>query len=428
MTELSPAAQAALATYQKNKNGAPPPFTREGFDALRRDAGEDPLPAGDALAYYTKLLNQAGGEAAVKAVAGKRGLTRGPELVAAGTKRVDWLIDGLLPVSSVGMLVGRPGIGKSVLGRNLAHAIATGGTFLGRPCRTGKVIWVGLEESFGTLARHLVTLGLHEHADTFASHNGRDFEGGYLRWLENVAREEQPDLFVVDTVVALLELSNACDYTEVDRKTAPLLDLRNRYGCAWMLLHHANRFGSTHGQTVWDKVPDVVLNYYLAANADGEQRFLKTTKARDDNELTPTVIGYDRETGLVSVAGTSFELAVKRAEKTILSEGLSGSREYLADHCGASTKAGRQALDNLLASGLYVAEKSGRGTTYKSAEALLPLHGRSPSASLAKTIYKEPAEPAEGQPTLAEPADPADPAEPAEEDLLLKYADERIHE
>jgi hypothetical protein len=59
----------------------------------------------------------------------------------------DFLIDGLLPVRSLGILVGDSGIGKSPLLYQAALCIAAGVPFLGSPVRQGRVLYLDFENS-----------------------------------------------------------------------------------------------------------------------------------------------------------------------------------------------------------------------------------------------------------------------------------------
>jgi predicted ATP-dependent serine protease len=57
----------------------------------------------------------------------------------------EWLIDGILPASSLSAIYGPPNIGKSVIALDLAMSIATGLPWLGREVRRGSTIYVGAE-------------------------------------------------------------------------------------------------------------------------------------------------------------------------------------------------------------------------------------------------------------------------------------------
>ena len=47
--------------------------------------------------------------------------------------KVDWLVDGLLPIGGLSLLVAKPKAGRSTLARNLVLAVAQGQDFLGKP-------------------------------------------------------------------------------------------------------------------------------------------------------------------------------------------------------------------------------------------------------------------------------------------------------
>ena len=58
-----------------------------------------------------------------------------------------WMIPRVLPKPAVITLLGEPKAGKSFLALQLAMEIAKGGSFLGQPCRQGKVLYVQLDTS-----------------------------------------------------------------------------------------------------------------------------------------------------------------------------------------------------------------------------------------------------------------------------------------
>ncbi len=68
-------------------------------------------------------------------------------MVARTPDTQEWVVPGLLTSNELFIIAAGPRQGKSLIGLTLAHAIATGGNFLGRPVPQGKVIYANLEDS-----------------------------------------------------------------------------------------------------------------------------------------------------------------------------------------------------------------------------------------------------------------------------------------
>src|SRR5262245_37060059 len=59
---------------------------------------------------------------------------------------IRWIAEGILP-EGLSMLVGKPKVGKSWMALDLGLAVASGGTFLGKPSEEGDVLALFLEDN-----------------------------------------------------------------------------------------------------------------------------------------------------------------------------------------------------------------------------------------------------------------------------------------
>lgn len=75
--------------------------------------------------------------------------------------QVAWLVKGWLPKEGVALLAGQSRIGKTFLLLELAGALATGGSFFGRPVRERVGVLILAAEGAGTIAPRLEALRLH---------------------------------------------------------------------------------------------------------------------------------------------------------------------------------------------------------------------------------------------------------------------------
>jgi AAA domain len=80
---------------------------------------------------------------------------------SAETGSADFLIDGLFPARSLGIVVGDSGLGKSPLLYQAALCVAAGVPFLGHEVRRGRVLYLDFENSVGQSHELVGRLGRH---------------------------------------------------------------------------------------------------------------------------------------------------------------------------------------------------------------------------------------------------------------------------
>ncbi|NER45878.1 MAG: AAA family ATPase [Symploca sp. SIO1A3] len=165
---------------------------------------------------------------------------------------LDWLVPGFIPNKTSVMVSGLPGVGKSLLSVDLAHAITTGGKFLGEQCRQGKVLLINSDQplnitvsylcdrGFDESNRNLDVVGQSGDMPAWTIHNLEQLES----WLE----EFKPDLVIIDSIrkaicypLGLEEKSEQVGHwmSEVERMVI-------RYG-SLLWIHHDNKDKEKHG-------------------------------------------------------------------------------------------------------------------------------------------------------------------------------------
>jgi DNA repair protein RadA/Sms len=173
--------------------------------------------------------------------------------VATGSEGLDRVFGGGLVPSSVALLAGEPGIGKSTLLLQIvAHLSASG-----RPC-----LMVSGEESHGQVAARARRLGLDVGAVTFAP--GRD-----LAHVLDIAAAERPFLLAVDSIQTLRDTSGSQlpgGPAQVRLCTDALVGLAKSRGIAALLTGHVTKDGDLAGPRTLEHAVDVVLTF------DGDPR------------------------------------------------------------------------------------------------------------------------------------------------------------
>ena len=76
------------------------------------------------------------------------------DLLNEPDEAVQYVVHDLLPAGGTSLLAGKPKAGKSTLARCLALCVARGDNWLGRECRQGTVLYLGLEEKRSEVRRH----------------------------------------------------------------------------------------------------------------------------------------------------------------------------------------------------------------------------------------------------------------------------------
>lgn len=172
---------------------------------------------------------------------------------AACPDRREWLVGGILPKGSTGILHSDAGTGKTLLLYSLAKSIATGNPWNGFPTAYGKVLIVQTDEPSTETKERFEIAGIFN-----------DVQPGQIsiltRWgftqihkLRHWIEANRPALVVIDS------LTTANRGNRSEEKDTPyahgLLDLRDiadQYGCTIWILHHSNRQGGLRGTTAID--------------------------------------------------------------------------------------------------------------------------------------------------------------------------------
>jgi DNA polymerase III delta prime subunit len=158
-----------------------------------------------------------------------------------------WLVPGFFPATSSVLLSGLPGCGKTLLAIDLAHAIATGGKFLGEQCPQGKVILIGSDQPLNMTMSYLADRGFDEdNEDLRVVGQSGDLPAWGIQdlpLLETWLEEMKPELVIIDSIrtaicypLGLEEKSEQVGHwlKEVER-------LVTRYGASLLWIHHDNK-------------------------------------------------------------------------------------------------------------------------------------------------------------------------------------------
>lgn len=161
---------------------------------------------------------------------------------------VDYLIPGLLPKGESALLVASPKVGKTLLGIDLAFAVATGEDyFLSEKTLTGRVLFVSVDESKQSTKAKLIKRGFRK-SDADNIRIITQFEVSQLEKLEAEIEDFNPTLVIIDSLKRITKGStiseNSAEFSDV---VYTISELCNRYGASSVLIHHSKKDNETIG-------------------------------------------------------------------------------------------------------------------------------------------------------------------------------------
>lgn len=191
--------------------------------------------------------------------------------------RASWTVEDWLPESTIGFLVGPPGVGKTWLEYDLALSVATGAPFLGRfPVhKSGPVLLFQQEDPPPLIAERLGILlaqktmppGFRADQLKEGDHwplppaglplfilDGRHFEfrsQAAAAALVATVQRHRPALVIFDPLYTMADPKDW--FSDVARQISVLKELRNTYGTSFLLAHHTKKMGKedTGREQLW---------------------------------------------------------------------------------------------------------------------------------------------------------------------------------
>jgi hypothetical protein len=153
--------------------------------------------------------------------------------------RQSWVWQGILPHSSLSLIVGKSETGKSTLIYSLIYAIVTGADFFGRQCERGRVVYLAGDPMSEFVAGKIFrSLGLDDGVLVIP-----DALVMYQTGLEQfraIVKEFRPALIVADTLAATVNL-DVDKYGESYRAQLPLTRLAREFGPNFLMSHHSQK-------------------------------------------------------------------------------------------------------------------------------------------------------------------------------------------
>ena len=216
-----------------------------------------------------------------------------------GMGELDRVLGGGLVDSSVVLLSGEPGIGKSTLLLQICSELS----------RTRKVLYVSGEESKGQLKLRAERLGIVGDGIYLLTETDIDH---ILEECEAI----KPDVIVIDSVQTLFSMrftSVPGSITQVRESAMSLIGYGKNNGAAVFMVAHVNKEGGISGPKVVEHMVDAVL--YFEGERTNSYRIIRAIKNRfgSTNEIGVFEMG---DKGLVEIPNPSELVMAERPKNT----------------------------------------------------------------------------------------------------------------
>jgi transcription antitermination factor NusG len=212
-----------------------PPDHKSGWDV------SDAILAG----YKLDDFIQAIGAAPAKAIANKNPLrdriATTQELLDRAPDFVEFLVHDLITANELQVLAAPPRAGKSLLALGLAHAVATGKEFMGRPVQQGCVIYVNVEDGDAKLKERINDQGWQSDCPVYWL---TEFDLSEWNHLLEIAIELKPRLVVIDTLTSVRNDDGDENSSKIATLIKPLKEAAKHHNFAVLLVHHTKKLNA----------------------------------------------------------------------------------------------------------------------------------------------------------------------------------------
>lgn len=220
---------------------------------------------------------------------------------------VDWLLEGLMPEGTLGLITGYPGVGKTQFGIQLGCKLALGADeFLRWKNHAGKskvlflslemgpnglhTIWTTIMGGYTDAERRLLDRNLKVYP--IGESVPLDSEPGQ-RFLHDLMEEWKPDILLLDSLQKIIS-KEATDETSAKTLMSYLATVKARYGCSILVVHHNRKRPNDSAKSKHVvSLSDVFGSVYLTADADFVVNIDKRGKGEVDIKLLKSRYGPD---------------------------------------------------------------------------------------------------------------------------------------
>jgi hypothetical protein len=187
----------------------------------------------------------------------------------------EYIVQDLIPESSVNLAVGDSGLGKTAWAYQLGLAVAGGVPFVGNPTKQGRVLYIDLENGRDQITELAQRLSGHLNLTVFPDDNFLliPLDGDWVK-LTKIVEQIRPSLVIIDTLRAFNPQAEQ-DNEGAATFLGGLRLLARKYKTAFILIHHVKKPGE-HGSPTLEHSP--VMSWLLEAS--GARALVNQTDVR----------------------------------------------------------------------------------------------------------------------------------------------------
>lgn len=219
------------------------------------------------------------------------------DLLSEPPEEAPWQVEGLLPRGGVSIIGARPKVGKSTMARNLALCVARGAPFLNRATQPGPVGYLALEEKRSEVQRHFQHMGAVK--EPIYVHVGMAPQDALTATRELITHY-QLSLLIVDPLLRWIRVKDGNSYAEVTQAFERYVQLARSTNCHILFAHHMVKNDRTGAEGLLGSTAIFgAVDTAIILNCREQVRTIETSQRYGEN-LAPTVLTYDRTTGLLA--------------------------------------------------------------------------------------------------------------------------------
>lgn len=204
---------------------------------------------------------------------------------------IKYLWKPYIETNGITLLAGNAKEGKSTFAAHLAKAVVSGEIFLDSQITPGKVLFIELEEPSQRFGVRCKVVGIEGEAWL---HLGKlSANSVFYSELEQFIQAKNINLVIINSMVRYMDIENENDARQIEDAIEPLLDLRNRVTCAFLIIHHASKLGTVRGSTHIQAMVDTILLLRKLNEEDSYGPRELLAKGRDSS--IPPKITFKRE-------------------------------------------------------------------------------------------------------------------------------------
>jgi KaiC/GvpD/RAD55 family RecA-like ATPase len=238
--------------------------------------------------------------------------------VFSGGAAPSWIIKGVLPRGTLGVVYGESGAGKSFFITDMLLAGARGVDWNDRRTEPVSVVYVAAEGKAGVRFR----------LQAYAKHHGIDLAGVRMGIIgdvpsllsaedvqdltRSIAKYGRPDVVAIDTLAQVTAGSDENSSTDMGLALANCRVIADYFACMVILVHHAGKDAS-RGARGWSGLRGAA-DVEIVVHRDGERRSAQVTKLKDGVDgaefeffLHTVAVGMDTDGDLLTSCVVSYD-------------------------------------------------------------------------------------------------------------------------